>query len=522
MPDRRTEEERRAIRERRRPKERRRHSDSRVAAIEVTDSDLRVAILNRGSDDSSDRVEGLKHPWRHEADSLESKQGRLELTAALRHICVSQNLTGSQIRFVLGGKYCVTRALLGSTEEVKSHLQQLQQRSQLYLLLGTGEKVIVSNSKPLDARHTYAVAAIANAKTIDAIYSASEQAGLFVDSIEPALVANSRVIGRLEGASIDPCLLIHIDKETVEIGVSQTGRLLLEYRPGNCDTSSELEEVVRTHLNRLERHIGRILKQPPPKLEKIYLTGEGEELLTAKIALAKIPGIHPIIANPQKVQATWVLTEGIEASTTITLLGSLLGTYLPPSETDAPNFMDHITAITREPIKPILIRSLIPLAAVLFLAVGIFFYNYRQHLLIDRLNTQLDALAEAQTQTRELQLRQAASLAKLAQLEFLFSQIKSPPHAEMMRRIARCMPSDVWVNSLLATSATMVELRGSSFLEAGVFDFVRWLELAPGLKNVALRSTKSSQSRSGPTIEFDIGLNYTDFEEPISEVARHE
>ncbi len=522
MADRRTEHERRATQERRRIKERKRYSENRVAVIEITENDLRVAILNRGSKDTADEVQGTSLRWREEADLLGSEQGQRELTAALRRICESQNLAGSQIRFVLSGKFCVTRALLGATEEVKSQLQQLQQRSQLYLLLGTGEKVIVSNSKPLDARHTYSVAAIANARTINSIHTASEQAGMFVESIEPALVSNSRVVDRLQGATKEPCLLIHLDRHSVEIGVSQTGRLMLEYRPGTCESPEDLVEVVRTHLNRLERHLGRMLRQAPPKLQKVYLTGECEEVEKARKALTAIQDMQVIVAKPEEIQATWNLSKTMENTATITLLGALLGTYLPAGETDAPNFMEHITAITREPIKPILLRSLVPLAAVLLIAVGLFFLNFRQQMVNEGLQEQLNELAAARTQTRELRLRMTASSAMLAQLERMLAQISSPPHAEMMRRIARCMPNDVWVNTLSVSDANTVKLRGSSYLEAGVFDFVKWLELAPGFEDVALHSTKSGHSRSGPTVDFDLDLTFSDDDKPITEVAQNE
>jgi hypothetical protein len=508
--------------DRRRVRDRKKNAENRMAVIELTESDLRVAILERGAEGTSDQVDAITLPWRKESSSADTPQGLAELTAALQLLVESRGLAGSPVRFVLGGRYCVTKAILGSNEEVRGQLQELQQRSQLYLMLGTGEKVVVNNSKSIDARHTYAVASVCNAKTLDTLNQASESAGLRIDSIEPALVANSRAANRLLNAPDVPCLLIHIEHSAVEIGVSHKGRLLLEYRPGSCQTTAELVEIVSTHFGRLERHVGRLLGEASPKLRHVYLSGDKTEVANCIAAFAKVKNLETRIISPTEIQATWQLAAGIDDPALVPVLGTALGTYLPLGESDAPNFMDHITAISREPLKPVLIKSFAPVAAVLLIALGIQAFNWHQQTGINDLQTQLDALSSAQARARELQLRRGASETKLAQLNTLASQLTMPPTADVLRGIAHCMPSDVWLSSLSITEDNNLALKGSSFLEAGVFDFVRWLELAPGIGNVALRGTQSGQSQAGPTVTFDIELVLTDPETPAKKVARHE
>jgi Tfp pilus assembly protein PilN len=521
MADRRADE-RRARSERRRPRERRKNSDSRMAVIELAESELRVALLQRGAEGTADQVDAMTLPWRQEASSPNTEPGRAELTAALRLLVESHGLAGCGVRYVLGGRYCVTKAILGSTEEVRTELQQLQQRSQLYLLLGTGEKVLVSNSKPLDARHTYAVASVCNAKTLETLSEVSDRTGLRIESIEPALVANSRALGRLKNTPEAPALLIHLDNAAVEIGVSHKGRLLMEYRPGSCTTTEELVEVVRTHLGRLERHVCRLLGESKLKLQHIYLSGNSAEVSAALRAFSKLQAMETQVISPAEIQATWQLNSSSDDPSSIPVLGTTLGTYLPPGESDAPNFMDHITAISREPLKPILIRSIIPIAAVLLVALGIKLLNFHQQAGINTLQAQVDELAVAQARARELQLREAGSTAKLIQLTTLAGHLVPPPTADVLRRIARCMPSDVWLTSLNLNEDKTMALKGTSFLETGVFDFVRWLELAPGIDNVALRGTKTGQSQSGLAVDFDVELNLSDAVEAPEEVARNE
>lgn len=522
MSDRRASNERRNRRERRRPRERRKNAENRIVVIELAEAELRIAILQRGAEGTDDQVDAITVPWRQEAVSPNTEKGRVELVAALENLVQAHALAGCGVRYVLGGRYCVTKAILGTTEEVRSELVQLQQRSQLYLLLGTGEKVTVSNSKPLDARHAYAVASVCNSKTLETLSEVSERTGLRIESIEPALVANSRALGRLKDVSEEPALLIHLDNEAVEIGVSHNGRLLMEYRPGSCTTTAELVEVVRTHIGRLERHVARLLAEPKTSLKQIYLSGNQTEVSAALEAFSKLPTLKSRVISPADVQATWQLTAGDDDPATIPVLGTALGTYLPAGESDAPNFMDHITAISREPLKPVLIRSLTPLVAALLLALGIKAVHLDQQSRIDVLQGQVDQLATARTRARELQLKQSASIAKLDQLNKLALQLPPTPTADVLRRIAQCMPSDVWLTSLSLNENQSMALKGSSFLEAGVFDFVRWLELAPGFDNVALRGTKSGQSGAGPAVDFDVELILGDPQEAPEEVARNE
>ena len=219
MSDRRTKQERRASKERRRARTRRTPADGTHTVIEIVGADLRAVTLKRSADENSDQVNVTTLRWRIEATSLNTEKGLQELTAALVELTEEHKLQTTNLQFVLGGEFCVTKAVRGTIEEVRSELQQIEQRSRLYLMLGPGEKVTVDRSIPIDARHQYAVAAVCNKQTLDTIHEAATRAGLLIDSIEPALVSTSRAIGRIEGVPNEPCLLIHLDDSTVELGL---------------------------------------------------------------------------------------------------------------------------------------------------------------------------------------------------------------------------------------------------------------------------------------------------------------
>ncbi len=521
MSDRRSKNERRTTPQRRSRERKKMQIDSHTV-IEIVGADLRAVTLVQSMDEGPDKVHAMTLRWRIEATTLNSDLGLQELSAALAELAEKHHLQTTNLQFVLGGEFCVTKAVRGTTEEVRSELQQIEQRSRLYLMLGPGEKVTVSRSQPIDARHEYAVAAVCNMQTLDTIHEAASRAGLLIDSIEPALVSTSRAIGRIEGVPDEPCLLIHLDESAVELGVCHGGSLLLDYRPGGRTDPTELVDLVQTHLSRLQRHVGRQLREPPPQLSRIYLCGEQQAVERAYPVFAKCEKFEVEKIDPAKIQATWELGEAVTDSATVPALGALLSTYLPQSEQDVPNFMEHIIASTREPLKPTLIRSAIPMAAVLLIAATIFGLNYTKQASIDALQGQLDELAVNQARDRELRLQQGAAMAKLVELNKLADSMQPLPAGDVVARIGHCMPSDVWLSRLEIDGMKTIRLHGASYLEAGVFDFVNWLEQSPGFEDVALQSTRPGQSAAGPAIDFNVELNLGDWNGHVEEVARNE
>ncbi|NOZ38816.1 MAG: PilN domain-containing protein [Planctomycetes bacterium] len=522
MTDRRNNDDRRLKKQRRRTRNRGKVSNQSYTVIEIAGADLRAVTLIGADDGSADQVRVMTLRWRNEASTLNSDTGLDELTAALSELSEKNDLQTTNLQFVLGGEFCVTKAVRGTTEEVRSELQQIEQRSRLYLMLGPGEKVTVSKLRDLDARHQYAVAAVCNKRTLDTIHEAATRAGMHIDAIEPALVATSRAIGRLAEVPKEPCLLIHLDDSAVELGVCHDGSLLLDYRPGGRTDPEELIELVRTHLNRLQRHVGRQLRIPPPQLKRIYLCGKQAAVDRAYPVFSACEQFDVERIDPANIQATWEFAEPVTNSEAIPALGALLSKYLPDNERDVPNFMEHILASTREPLQPVLFRSIMPLAAVLLVALTIFALNFSKQQTIDEVQQQLDSLAIVQARDRELRLQRRAAELKLTQLTKLAAGVPSVPIGEIVAHLGHCMPTDVWLNRLEIAGMESIQITGASYLEAGVFDFVNWLDQSPGFEDVALRSTRPGQSAAGPAIDFTVELNLGDWNTHVKEVAHNE
>ena len=519
MSDRRTHDGRRTGDDRRR---RPREATHCVTVVEISGSDLHVALLYTLPDDEPDHVEATDICWRQEAIQLNSDVGLEELSAALCELVEQYELHSSEFHFILGGELCVTKAICGTNDAVRSELRQIEERSSLYLSLGPGIKVMVANSRPIDARHQYAIAAVCNRGTFNAIHEASLKAGIQVESIEPALVSVSRVVGNIQNAPTEPCLLMYVDDNSVEVGVCHDGRLLLDYRPGGHTDPSDIGRVVHTHLNRLQRHAGHQLNAPTPELKRVYLCGENEAINQAILSFAGYQEFEVQQIEPSSISAPWKIGKEVRNSSIVPALGILLSTYLSKEEQDSPNFMQHVIASAREPMRPILLRSLTPMITLLLIGMAGGLMNYCLQSEVDALRQNLDALQPVQARSLELRLKLTSAEKKLAELTRLEESVHPIPSHEVIARVGHCMPSDVWLTDLVMEDMKQLKLAGSSFLEAGVFDFVRWLGQAPGFEDVALRSTRPGRSRAGPAIDFNVELNLGDLDGPIKEVARYE
>jgi hypothetical protein len=115
-----------------------------------------------------------------------------------------------------------------------------------------------------------------------------------------------------------------------------------------------------------------------------------------------------------------------------------------------------------------------------------------------------------------------ATESKLGELTKLADKLPAHLGGTNISRLSTCMPSDVWLTRLEFTDSTEIYLQGASYLETGVYDFVSWLQQAPGFAEVALKRTQPSSGPNGPTTTFELELALGAPKTIATKVARHE
>jgi hypothetical protein len=516
--------DRRKSTERRETGDRRRQSDSRCAIFEVCRSMLHLAIVvrNSGDEGAGDRVVTRSICWRKDASSLHTEQGARELADAFRTLVIEERLAGAKIRIALGGEFCVTRVITGPTEEVRREFAELEERSLRYLTLGPGTKALAGNTQQLDARHQHALLAVANQRTLDQLMRAADTAGLQIESIEPSLIALSRAQARIRDTCKDACIIIQLDEDVAELGVCHNGRLLLDYRPGGRTNAENVAGVVAQHLSRLQRYIERYHSYIDAPLRHVYLAGDVDAVARAKSRFDNLECFDVHVFEPARLDMPWNHAAAAPDTDLAATLGTAMALYSDASEKQGPNLIETALAQLREPLRPILIRSLAPIAAVVLVAAGLLALHLKQWSETASLRSELDTLAPVCVRATELRLKLGAAERKLSQLQALEKQLPQPDWQQILNRISQSMPDDVWLDRLAVHDGATASLTGASYTDGGVYDFVGYLKQVPNVAEIALEGTGMGQSATGPTTNFTLQLTLANFAGRGEKERRHD
>ena len=176
----------------------------------------------------------------------------------------------------------------------------------------------------------------------------------------------------------------------------------------------------------------------------------------------------------------------------------------------------------REPLRPILIRSLAPIAAVLLVAVGLFLFQLKQWREIADVRSELDALAPVCARATELRLQLGAAENKLSQLQALDKQLPQPQWQAILGHIGQSMPDDVWLDRISFHDGESAALSGASFTDGGVYDFVGYLKQVPDIAEIALEATGVGQSATGPTTNFTLQVTLANLADRNEKEVRHD
>ncbi|REK29894.1 MAG: hypothetical protein DWQ42_03050 [Planctomycetota bacterium] len=483
-------------------KKTRKNSD-RLAALEICHSELDLLVIDLQKDGAK-TVRSRTFTWRNEAPSLHTDAGLAELTAAFKVLATEEKLSGVPLYVALNGDFCVTRVVAGTADKVRRDLRPLEERANLYLSLGAGEKVLAAHIRQVDVRHQHGWLAVTNQRTLDALLAAADAAGLTLEVLEPSLVSLCRAVGHFEGDSESPVLIVAVDERGVELGVSFQGRLLLDYRPGGRQARDQIADIIKNHLERLQRYCDRHFGYAGGKISQVYMCGEPEAVQDVQAELKDVERLEVAVLAPEETCPDWNLAEVEEGTKVMPALGASLSIGLPASDRTGPNLLDRTRAGLREPLIRGMLATTWPIAAVLLMAIGISVAAWYERMHFEQLESRMHSMESDKRQYELLRVQFKATDEKLRHMRKLKDGlIQHPPH-ELATAVARCLPEGVWLDKLLVGNQGRVTLSGSSYSDQGPFEVVKWLRQTPYLSQVALDGTEPVSTRSGDFTRFNI------------------
>lgn len=502
--DRRSESDRREDGERRSTTDRRGGPEGRHVVLHLGRTHLHMGLIIRDSAGKPDLLHFARVIWQTSDSPLPSAAATEALRLALRDLVATERLAGCEASLILNGQLCVTRVTTGSTQEVSHALEKLDDRSQLYLSLGPGTKTTARCRTPIDARHEQAVVTVACERTVRSVIEAAEEAGLELRMVEAEPVALARAHSALHDDE-HPVILVDFDDDGFEIAVAHKGVLLLDYRPGGVD-GIDLSEVLDQHHVRLQRYCQRRLNDYQLKLEKVYLAGTPTAVAAAAEKLKTTKAYRVEVLDVTAANDHWNKAPEALDSWYGPLLGRVLREIDVAENIPVPNLMEQWIVESRKHMRPILLRSALPIAAVLLLALGMGMVNFMASRRTAAVTAQVAQLSPVQVEHNELRLKLLSSEKKLTQLQRLNERAPNANMIGLLDAVSGCMPQDVWLERLTVKDLMTARIAGASYTEPSIYDFVGYLESAPNLSKVALEGTGASHSAAGPTTSFDLNF----------------
>jgi Tfp pilus assembly protein PilN len=218
----------------------------------------------------------------------------------------------------------------------------------------------------------------------------------------------------------------------------------------------------------------------------------------------------------------WQHTDHPPGADLAAALGTAMALYQLGSEAEGPNLIANTLAQLRAPIRPILIRSLMPVAAVLLIAATLLGLHLNQRREMSRLRAELESLVPANVRATELRLTLLATRNKLHQLKALEQALPQLDWQQILSRISQSMPEDVWLDRLTFHDGRSAGLSGASYTDSGVYDFVGYLKQVPNIAEIALEGTGVTQTATGPTTNFNLQLTLSNLAGRNENEVRHD
>ncbi len=133
--------------------DRRKSSDRRTAAdrrknpkqsvgIEISPFGIALASIRSSADNQEHELVCDFYHFDENSAFAEGDWNSDELNVALASLVEKHRLAGQSVIVGLGGKPCVTRALLGDNDEVDADIRELSERADRYLSLGSVAKFV--------------------------------------------------------------------------------------------------------------------------------------------------------------------------------------------------------------------------------------------------------------------------------------------------------------------------------------------------------------------------------------------
>jgi len=467
-----------------------------TVGLEISRNEVSAVMVDR-HEDGTREVRGRRATWLQQATSLNSEQGRAELTAFLTDLAQKEQLTGGSVSVSLSSEFCVTRVLAGETDRINSELRSIRERSTHYLSLGFGAKAMSQSVRLLDVKNSHAWLTVTNEDTLQNVMDAVSDAGMFPELIEHSIVAICRAVGRMGIDTASPVIIIEPTDRGADLGISYRGQLLFDYRPGGTDCRQNIAEIVEHHLERIQRYCNRFFRFASGQINRVYLVGAPADVEQVKAQFAKSTRLSAETIDPSAVCPDWKYAEDVVMNAHyVAPLGTALveaeQLRLKPDARGFPDLMDVFRSGHKEPLLPLVKRHLWPVAAAALLGMLVYGGAMLRGAQANSLLGTVTQIENDSSRANNLKLELEAINGKVKIMRQLDQEASYPAH-ELLSQIVMVKPATVYLNTLQIAEDGTITLQGTGETQPVVYSFEAALKKLPLLKSASVEKTTQAR-----------------------------
>lgn len=408
-------------------------------------------------------------------------------------------ISGGSAVVALQGSRLVLRNFVGPDKQVRTELRQTLERSVDYVQLGMGDRVVGEHLHSMEDGRVHGLLGVSASTTIDPLAKTFEQVGLDVQSIEPALVAATRIASIAGQINDEATLLVLVEEEGIDIGVASSGHLLFGCRPrslagAEAGDSSRLSGLPR-ELERVARHCQRLFGMSE-EARRVVLFGSND-LVQPHAKVIEHSGEFHVERSNVAQAARSILTIPLEdlvgSDGHATALGAAASLVRGSHGVVGPNLISKPETQHPPRLETAIRCALWPTLAAILIWGGVHLFQGRLETAEARLRIEVEASSPNEVRCRELQMQLTEAEQRAQRLSELVAKFGDRHWTTPLEAIHKCVPDRLWCNSVRQTATGHLTISGAAQDEEVVYEFRERLEDTPWLDSVSITSTSRSQ-----------------------------
>ncbi|MCH7719628.1 MAG: PilN domain-containing protein [Planctomycetes bacterium] len=408
-------------------------------------------------------------------------------------------LNGGSAVVALQGSRLVLRNFVGPDKQVRAELRQTLERSVDYVQFGMGDRAVGEHLRSLEDGRVHGLLGVSASTTIDPLAKTFEQVGLGVQSIEPALVAATRIAAIAGQINDEATLLVLMEEDGMDIGVASGGHLLFGCRPrslagAEAGDSSRVSSLPR-ELQRVARHCQRIFGMSQ-EVRRVVLFGSDDLVQPHAKVIEHSGEFHVERSNVAQAARSILpipLEDLVESNAHATALGAAASLVRGSHGVVGPNLISKPETQHPPRLETAIRCALWPTLAAILIWGGVQLFQGRLETAEARLRIEVEASSPNEIRCRELQIQLTEAEQRAQRLNELVAKFGDRHWTLPLEAIHKCVPDRLWCNSVRQTATGHLTISGAAQDEEVVYEFRKRLEDTPWLDSVSISSTSRSQ-----------------------------